>query len=81
MAYFGLSLAEEKCRLIEFGRFAENNRRHRGEGKPETFSFSDLHTSVAIRATDGLKCGGKPAVRNSLRSVRTSSGGSVRCAP
>lgn len=39
MAYFGLSLAEEKCRLIEFGRFAEDNRRQRGEGKPETFDF------------------------------------------
>ena len=31
MAHFGLSLAEEKCRLIEFGGFAENNRRHRGD--------------------------------------------------
>ena len=39
MAYFGLSLAEEKCRLSEFGRFAENNRKRRGEGKPETFDF------------------------------------------
>lgn len=39
MAYFGLSLAEEKCRLIEFGRFAEDNRRKRGKGKPETFDF------------------------------------------
>lgn len=39
MAHFGLSLAEEKCRLIEFGRYAEENRRRRGEGKPETFTF------------------------------------------
>jgi group II intron reverse transcriptase/maturase len=39
MAYFGLSLAEEKCRLIEFGRFARLNRKQRGEGKPETFDF------------------------------------------
>lgn len=39
MAYFGLSLADEKCRLIEFGRFAVNNRKSRGEGKPETFDF------------------------------------------
>ena len=37
--HFGLSLAEDKCRLIEFGRFAEENRRKRGEGKPETFTF------------------------------------------
>ena len=28
-----------KSRLIEFGRFAEQNRRARGECKPETFDF------------------------------------------
>lgn len=39
MEYFGLSLAEEKSRLIEFGRFAKANRKKRGEGKPETFDF------------------------------------------
>jgi group II intron reverse transcriptase/maturase len=39
MAHFGLSLAEDKCRLIEFGRFAVSNRERRGEGKPETFDF------------------------------------------
>ena len=36
---FGLSLAEEKTRIVEFGRFAEENRARRGEGKPETFDF------------------------------------------
>jgi len=36
---FGLKLNTEKTRLIEFGRFAERNRRNRGEGKPETFDF------------------------------------------
>ena len=25
--------------MIEFGRFAESNRKRRGEGKPETFDF------------------------------------------
>jgi hypothetical protein len=29
----------EKTRRIEFGRFAEQNRERRGEGKPETFDF------------------------------------------
>ena len=29
----------EKTRLIEFGRFAAQNRERRGEGKPETFTF------------------------------------------
>ena len=36
---FGLKLHPEKTRLIEFGRFAEEDRKRRGEGKPETFNF------------------------------------------
>lgn len=36
---FNLSLAEEKTKIIEFGRFAEANRKKSGEGKSETFTF------------------------------------------
>src|SRR4029077_9000723 len=36
---FGLKLHPEKTRLIEFGRFAKQDRQARGEGKPETFNF------------------------------------------
>ena len=36
---FGLELQPEKTRLIEFGRFAAESRKKRGEGKPETFNF------------------------------------------
>lgn len=36
---FGLSLHPDKTRLIRFGRFAAEDRRDRGEGKPETFDF------------------------------------------
>jgi group II intron reverse transcriptase/maturase len=36
---FALSLHPEKTRLIEFGRFAAENRKRRELGKPETFSF------------------------------------------
>ncbi len=39
LAKFGLELHAEKTRLIEFGRFAAENRKRRGEGKPETFTF------------------------------------------
>lgn len=38
-ATFGLALHPDKTRLIEFGRFADRNRRRRGVGKPETFDF------------------------------------------
>jgi RNA-directed DNA polymerase len=36
---FALSLHPEKTRLIEFGRLAAENRKRRGLGKPETFTF------------------------------------------
>ena len=38
-AEFGLELEQSKTRLVEFGRFAEENRKKRGEGRPETFDF------------------------------------------
>jgi RNA-directed DNA polymerase len=38
-AKFNLELHPDKTRLIEFGRFADENRRGRGDGKPETFDF------------------------------------------
>jgi RNA-directed DNA polymerase len=38
-AKFGLKLHDTKTRLIEFGRFAEERRRNRSEGRPETFDF------------------------------------------
>jgi hypothetical protein len=39
LAKFGLELHADKTRLIEFGRFAARDRKRRGEGKPETFTF------------------------------------------
>ena len=39
LAKFGLEVHPEKTRLIEFGRFATSERRKRGQGKPETFTF------------------------------------------
>jgi group II intron reverse transcriptase/maturase len=36
---FGLALHPDKTRLLEFGRYAAERRKRRGEGKPETFDF------------------------------------------
>ena len=36
---FNLQLALNKTKIIEFGRFARKNRKAKGLGKPETFSF------------------------------------------
>jgi hypothetical protein len=53
LAKFGLSLNEEKTRLIEFGRFADSNRRGRGVGKPEVFEFLGFTHLCSKRRSDG----------------------------
>jgi len=50
---FGLTLHPGKTRLIEFGRFAQANRRQRGAGKPETFDFLGFTHVCARRRSDG----------------------------
>jgi group II intron reverse transcriptase/maturase len=50
LGMFGLELHPDKTRRIAFGRFAEQNRARRGEGKPETFDF--LGFSVLQKHTD-----------------------------
>jgi RNA-directed DNA polymerase len=52
-ARFGLELHSEKTRLIEFGRFASENRARRGEGKPETFAFLGFTHISGKRRSDG----------------------------
>jgi len=52
---FNLSLNEEKTRLIEFGRFANENRRGRGGGKPGTFNFLGL-THICGKTRRGKFC-------------------------
>ena len=53
MRKFGLELNAEKTRLIEFGRFAMDDRAKRGEGKPETFEFLGFTHICAKRRKDG----------------------------
>lgn len=53
---FDLILHEQKTRLVQFGRFAAQNRAKRGLGKPETFNFLGF-THLCGRACSVL-CGG-----------------------
>jgi RNA-directed DNA polymerase len=53
MQQFGLEMNREKTRLIEFGRFAIDNRAKRGEGKPETFDFLGFTHICAKTMKDG----------------------------
>ena len=52
LAKFGLSLSNEKTKVIEFGRFAsENSKRSRGK-KPDTFDFLGF-THYCTKTRDG----------------------------
>src|SRR5499427_8126072 len=53
LAKFGLELHADKTRLIEFGRFAARDRKQRGEGKPETFTFLGFTHYCGQRSKDG----------------------------
>jgi group II intron reverse transcriptase/maturase len=53
MEQFALSLHPDKTRLIEFGRFAAEDRVRRGLGKPETFNFLGF-THICGRSRKGL---------------------------
>ena len=53
LAKFGLELHAEKTRLIEFGRSAVRDRKQRGEGKPETFTFLGFTHYCGKRRSDG----------------------------
>lgn len=52
MEKFALSLHPDKTRLIEFGRFAAEDRSERGLGKPETFNFLRF-THICGRSLQG----------------------------
>src|SRR4030042_4518740 len=50
---FGLELHPDKTRILEFGRFARENRNRHGEGKSETFNFLGF-THVCIETQKGM---------------------------
>jgi len=52
LAAYGLELHPDKTRLIEFGPFAESNRKRNGRGKPETFDYLGF-THVCGRTRGG----------------------------
>ena len=52
MTKFGLELHPDKTRLIEFGRYAETNRKNRGDKSPETFDFAGF-THICGRTRGG----------------------------
>jgi group II intron reverse transcriptase/maturase len=64
---FGLELHPEKTRRIEFGRYAELNRKQRGEGKPETFDFLGF-THISGKNSKGYFTVKRRTIRKRLRA-------------
>jgi RNA-directed DNA polymerase len=54
MKKFNLELHPEKTRLLEFGPFAIDNRKRRGEGKPETFNFLGFTHICVKKRSNGM---------------------------
>jgi len=70
---FGLTLHPEKTRLLEFGRFAETNRKSRGQGKPESFDFLGF-THLCARTRRGRftvkRRSSQKRMRTKLREIK-----------
>jgi group II intron reverse transcriptase/maturase len=73
-AEFGLGLHPGKTRLIEFGRFAAENRARRGDPKPETFDFLGF-THICAKNRNGrfklTRITIKKKMRAKLHAVKT----------
>ncbi|HLK99607.1 MAG TPA: hypothetical protein VK539_03445 [Myxococcaceae bacterium] len=71
---FALELHPEKTRLIEFGLYAAERRRERGQGRPETFNFLGL-THICARTRTGRfllkRRTMRQRMRDKLREVKT----------
>jgi len=72
-AKFNLELHPQKTRLFEFGRFAAERRRRRGEGKPQTFDFLGF-THACSRTRKGtfavLRFPMKRRMRAKLKAIK-----------
>jgi RNA-directed DNA polymerase len=74
LAKFNLKLHPEKTRVIEFGRYAAERKRRRGQGKPETFNFLGFTHICGKRKSDGrfavLRRTMSKRKRNKLKAVK-----------
>ncbi len=85
LAKFGLELAAERTRLIQFGRFAAQQRQQQGLGKPETFDFLGFKHCCSKTKTDGSCSSGSRSLNgcraSSARSGKSSSDAGITPSP
>ena len=67
---FELELHPDKTRLIEFGRFAQSNRRQRRQGRPETFDFLGFTHYCAKTRGGRFQLGRKPVAKRMSRTLK-----------
>jgi hypothetical protein len=68
MRKFNLELHPEKTRLLEFGPFAIENRKRRGEGKPETFNFLGFTHICVKKRSNGMYTVLRQTIRKRLQA-------------
>jgi group II intron reverse transcriptase/maturase len=64
---FGLELHPDKTRRIEFGRYAEERRKRKGEGKPEPFDFLGF-THISGKDRNGNFAVKRKTIRKRMRA-------------
>ena len=67
---FELEMHPEKTRLIEFGRYAAENRRRRGEGGEETFDFLGFTHYCRKDRKGRYGLGRKPIAKRMTRTLK-----------
>jgi RNA-directed DNA polymerase len=65
---FRLELHPEKTRLLEFGPFAAENRKRRGQGKPETFNFLGFTHICGRKRSNGRFTVRRQTIRKRLQA-------------
>src|SRR5215831_2176946 len=68
MRKFNLEMHPEKTRLLEFGPFAIENRKRRGEGKPETFNFLGFTHICVKKRSNGMFTVLRQTIRKRLQT-------------
>ena len=66
---FNLELHPEKTRLLEFGPYAIDQRRGRGEGKPETFNFLGFTHICVKKRSNGRFTVLRQTIRKRLQTM------------
>ncbi|WCF08372.1 group II intron reverse transcriptase/maturase [Paenibacillus thiaminolyticus] len=70
LARFNLTVAEEKTKIIRFGRFAEAARRKAGLGKPDTFDFLGFTHYCGKSRTGGFRVKRKTSKKKFRQKIK-----------